>query len=193
MTRRDGSGAVRTSAQGGPEPAQRAGDPSVVGNERLTTLAGAVLLVLIVVELATTASLHALMSAHVFVGLLLAGPLVVKLGSTGYRFVRYYSGSTAYVRKGPPRLALRVLAPLLVATTLVLMGSGIGLLVTGPTAPGPLLALHNLSAVLWLPLIAIHSVAYLRRLPRLVAEEGWGSPAAPARGRGRRLAVNLVA
>jgi hypothetical protein len=163
----------------------------VVGNERLTTLAGAVLLVLMVVELVTTAILHTLMSVHVFVGVLLAGPLVVKLGSTGYRFLRYYAGAPAFVRKGPPRLALRVLAPLLVATTLVLVGSGIGLLVTGPDQPGPLLATHNVSALLWLPMIALHTVAYVWRIPRSLAED-WSRPTTePAPGRGRRLGVNL--
>ena len=182
-------------------PAGRArGDPgngaawsAVVGNERLTTLAGAVLLVLIVVELVTTAALHALLSAHVLVGVLLAGPLVVKIGSTGYRFLRYYAGSPAFVRKGPPRLALRVLAPLLLATTLVLIGSGIGLLVTGPAQPGPLLAVHNISALLWLPMIAIHTFAYVWRVPRSLADDWSNLPAEPAPGRGRRLGVNLGA
>jgi hypothetical protein len=61
----------------------------VVGNERLTALAGAVLLVLIVVELVTSVRLRMLLSAHVVAGVVLAGPLAVKLGSTGYRFVRY--------------------------------------------------------------------------------------------------------
>ena len=166
---------------------------AVVGNERLTTLAGAVLLVLIVAELVTTAAIHALLSAHVVVGVLLAGPLVVKLGSTSYRFLRYYAGASAFVRKGPPRLALRMLAPLLVATTLVLIGSGIGLLVTGPDQPGPLLATHNVSALLWLPMIALHTVAYVWRIPRSLADD-WSNPAKePAPGRGLRLGVNLGA
>ncbi len=77
------------------------GRSGVIGNERLTALAGAVLLVLIVVELVTVPNLRALLSVHVLVGVLLAGPLAVKLGSTGYRFLRYYTGSPAYVRKGP--------------------------------------------------------------------------------------------
>lgn len=166
---------------------------AVVGNERLTTLAGAVLLVLIVVELVTTAALHALLSAHVFVGVLLAGPLVVKLGSTGYRFLRYYTGSPAFVRKGPPHLALRVLAPLLLATTLVLIGSGIGLLVRGPAQPGPLLAVHNISALIWLPMIAIHTFAYVWRIPRSLADDWSTSPAEQAPGRGWRVGVNLGA
>jgi hypothetical protein len=150
-----------------------------------------VLLVLIVAELVTTAAIHPLLSAHVFVGVLLAGPLVIKLGSTGYRFLRYYAGAPAFVRKGPPRLALRVLAPLLVATTLVMIGSGIGLLVTGADQPGPLLAAHNVSALLWLPMMAIHTVAYVWRVPRSLAAD-WSHPATePASWRWLRLGVNL--
>ena len=166
---------------------------AVVGNERLTALAGAVLLVLIVVELVTAAKLRALLSAHVFVGVLLAGPLVVKIGSTGYRFLRYYTRSPAFVRRGPPRLALRVLVPLLLATTLVVIGSGIGLVVTGPRSAGPLLPLHGFSVLVWLPLIAIHVFAHIRRVPRLVADDWSKQSTEQAPGRGRRLGVNLGA
>jgi len=89
---------------------------------------GAVLLIVILVEFVTSAYLRALVSTHLFMGVLLAGPLAVKLASTGYPFVRYYSGSIPFVRRGPPRLPLRVLAVPLVAITVVLFGSGFGLL-----------------------------------------------------------------
>jgi hypothetical protein len=159
----------------------------------MTALAGAVLLALLVVELVTAARLRTLMDAHVFAGVLLAGPLVVRLGSTGYRFLRYYTGSPAFVRRGPPHLALRMLGPLLIATTLVVIGSGIGLLVTGPAQAGPLLPLHGFSVLIWLPQIAIHVVAHIRRLPHLVADD-WSKPSAQeARGRGGRIGANLGA
>ena len=76
----------------------------MVANERVTALAGALLLALVVVELTTTpdTSLGGLLSVHVAVGAL-TGPLAVKLGSTAYRFLRYYTGSPAFVRRGPPR------------------------------------------------------------------------------------------
>lgn len=166
----------------------------VVGNERLTALAGAVLLVLLLIEMISSVSLHAGMTIHIVVGVLLCGPLLVKLASTGYRFLRYYTRSHAYVRKGPPSLPMRVLAPLLVVTTLLLIGSGVGLVVTGPTKAGPLLPLHDLSVLLWLSLIAIHVGAYLWRTPQLVANE-WrklaGRSSLP--GREIRLGVNLGA
>src|SRR6266702_2879742 len=123
---------VRPSEQIRTDERNGDGQSAVVGNERITALAGAVLL---------AAILRTLLSVHVFVGVLLAGPLVVKLGSTGNRFLRYYTGSPAFVRRGPPRPALRVMAPLLIATTLVVIGSGIGLVVTGPRHAGPLLPL----------------------------------------------------
>jgi hypothetical protein len=165
----------------------------VVGNERMTALAGAVLLVLIVVELVTSARLRTLMDLHVVAGVLLAGPLAVKLGSTFYRFLRYYTGSPDFVRRGPPHLALRVLGPLLIATTLVVVGSGIGLLVTGPDQAGLLLPLHGFSVLLWLPQIAIHVVAHMRRVPQLVADDWSAHAAEQAPGRGRRVGTNLGA
>src|SRR5215471_6176197 len=175
---------------------ERKGDDqsAVVGNERMTALAGAVLLVLIVVELVSAVILHTLLSIHVFAGVLLAGPLVIKLGSTGWRFLRYYTGSPAFVRRGPPHLVLRVMAPLLIVTTLVVIGSGIGLVVTGPPSAGPLLPLHGFSVLVWLPLIAIHTFAHILRVPRLVAGD-WSksSDASLAAGRGRRLGLNLGA
>ena len=96
-------------------------DPGVLRNERLTALAGTILLVLLVAELATTAYLHTLTPTHIFVGVLLARPLAVKLGSAAYRFVRYYAGSAAFVLEGPPPLPLRLLAVPFVAITFVLM------------------------------------------------------------------------
>jgi hypothetical protein len=89
---------------------------------------------------------------------------------------------------------LRVLARLLVVTTLLLVGSGVGLVVTGPTKAGPLLPLHDLSVLLWLSLIAIHVGTYLWRTPRLVVED-WRKQAAGSLRTARwlRLGVNLSA
>src|SRR4029077_18218967 len=61
-------------------------DHGVAGNERLTAWAGVVLLVLLAVELVTSVSLRSMMGLHVFIGVALVGPLVIKLGSVRYRF-----------------------------------------------------------------------------------------------------------
>jgi hypothetical protein len=166
-------------------------DPGVAANQRLTAVAGAVLLALIVVELATVPDLGALLSVHVFVGVLMAGPLALKLGSTGWRFVRYHTGSPGFVRRGPPPPAPRVLAPLLIATTLAVIGSGIGLLVTGPTHPGPFVPLHVISVLAWLPMMATHVVAHIGQIPRLIATDWTRGGAEPAPGRRLRPGVTL--
>lgn len=189
MTPPDGPDAIDVEA--GSRPSNRSADPGVVGNERLTAVAGAVLMVPIALEIATTPALRTFLAAHIYIGVLIVGPLAVKLGSTGWRFLRYYIGTPAFVRRGPPALGLRLLAPLLVATTVVLFGSGLGLLITGPARPGLFLGLHAISSVIWFPMIAIHVVAYIWRVPRLVADDVVRHRATEAVGRGLRIGANI--
>ena len=133
------------------------------GNERLTSTVGLILGLLLVVEAATTLSLHDYLSVHLFLGLLLIPPIALKLASTGWRFARYYTRNTEYRLKGPPRLLLRALAPLLVASTVVLFGTGVAFLVVG-RGGGLLLTAHAASFVVWGVLVALHTLAYLRRI-----------------------------
>lgn len=193
MTPTDDAIPAQPAVPRGATASRQAGNRGVVGNERLTALASAALLALLAVEVVTSIRLRTLLSAHVVVGVVLAGPLAVKLGGTGYRFVRYYTRSPSYVRRGPPHLALRVLGPLLVATALVVVGSGIGLMVTGPRNAGLLLPLHGFSVLVFFPLMAIHLVAHLLATPRLVADEWSSVSAALAPGRGIRMGVTLGA
>ena len=86
------------------------------GNERLTTSTGLILLVLLSIETLTTLSLRSYLPVHIFLGLLLLPPVALKLASTGWRFVRYYTRNKPYRHEGPPRLLLRMLGPLLVAS-----------------------------------------------------------------------------
>jgi hypothetical protein len=65
--------------------------------------------------------------------------------------------------------------------------------VAGPTQAGALILVHGLSTLLWLPLIAIHLVAYLWRVPRSLADDWSTHPAEHAPGRELRLGVNLGA
>jgi hypothetical protein len=193
MTPADDAIPAQPATRRGATASQQVGNREVIGNERLTALTGVLLLALLVVEVVTSIRLRTLLSAHVVVGVVLAGPLVVKLGSTGYRFVRYYTRSPAYVRRGPPHLALRVLGPLLVATTLVVVGSGIGLMITGPDHAGLLLPLHGFSVLVFVPLTVIHLVAHILATRQLVADDWRTASAALAPGRGIRVGVNLGA
>jgi hypothetical protein len=132
-------------------------------NERLTAVTGAALIVLLAALGVTILSIGPLLWWHVLLGMLLIPPLVLKLASTGWRFLRYYGGSEEYVLRGPPQLALRLLAPLVVVSTLFVFGTGVALLVVGP-AGGILVGLHKASFVVWFFATAVHVLAYLRRL-----------------------------
>jgi hypothetical protein len=167
-------------------PARAWGPP---GNERLTSSVGLVLLVLLGIETLTTLALHSYLPEHIFLGLLLIPPVVLKLASTGWRFFRFYTNSEPYRLEGPPRLLLRVLAPLLVVSTLTLFGSGVAFIIVGHGG-GPLLQLHAVSFAVWGVLIAIHILAYLTRLLR-VGLADWRHHAATgvAGDRSRRAAL----
>ncbi|HLI36631.1 MAG TPA: hypothetical protein VKV80_04725, partial [Streptosporangiaceae bacterium] len=56
------------------------------GNERLTAITGAVLLVLLAAEGVTIVFLRPLLPVHFFVGMMAAGPVLLKSGSVLYRF-----------------------------------------------------------------------------------------------------------
>jgi hypothetical protein len=147
------------------------------GNERLTAMTGAVLLILLLVECYTILKIGRLLTLHVFLGMLLLGPVTLKAGSVLYRFTRYYTGSPPYREKGPPAPLLRLLGPIIMLLTACVFGSGIMLAVTGPSygPPSEWLTVHRISFIAWAFFIAIHVLAYVWRLPRLLAAEARGS------------------
>lgn len=151
------------------------------GNERLTSAAGAVLIVLLAVIGVTIVRLGPLLSVHLFVGILLIGPLLLKLGATGYRFARYYTSNAAYVRKGPPALPLRLIAPAIVLSTLVVFVSGVALLFIGPSSRGTLLPIHKVSFIVWIVFTSLHVLAHLPAMWRGVRADY----RPPARGRAK--------
>jgi hypothetical protein len=91
--------------------------------------------------------------------------VALKMASTGYRFVRYYTGAATYVRKGPPPLGLRLIAPIVALTTVAVFATGVVLLVAGPSARSPFLALHKLSFIAWLAFMALHVLGHLAEMP----------------------------
>jgi hypothetical protein len=100
-----------------------------------------------------------------FIGMALIPPVLLKLGSTGYRFARYYTGARVYREKGPPPLALRVLAPLLVLTTLTVLATGVVLLVSGRRSD-LVFNLHKVSFIVWGGCFAVHFLAHLPQTAR---------------------------
>lgn len=133
------------------------------GNERLTVLAGLLLIVLLAVLGLTIIDLGGLLWLHLFLGLLLIGPVMLKMASTGYRFVRYYTHDRRYRIKGPPPPALRVLAPAVVGLTTLVFLSGVILLFIGPDSSlrSGVFLIHKASFIAWIAVTAIHVLGHL--------------------------------
>src|SRR5579872_845319 len=156
------------------------------GNEHLTSITGAVLIALLAVLGVTILQIHQLIGVHLFVGLLLLGPVVLKLVSTGYRFLRYYSRDPAYRRKGPPPAMLRMLAPGVVLTTVVVFVSGIVLMFLGPSHRQTWVGIHKASFIVWLAFTGVHVLGHLPGLGTLLAGREPDVPGRPLPGNGVR-------
>jgi hypothetical protein len=148
-----------------PQRASAARD-GVAANARLTGAVAAALLVLLAAEGATIPFLGPLLGPHIFIGMLLIPPVALKMGATGYRFARYYTHNGPYIAKGPPPIALRVLAPGVVLTTLALFGTGVALLIAGPPS-NTLIFAHKLSFIAWVALMTLHVLGHLLEVPKL--------------------------
>ncbi len=151
--------------------AQRLIGGGTAGNERLTAVTGALLIGLLAIIGVTLIALTPLLSVHMFVGMLLLGPVTLKLASTGYRFVRYYTANESYRRKGPPPIALRLIAPVVVVSTVVVFASGVALLFAGPSSRHSLVPIHKVSFIVWGVFTALHVLAHLRAVPSALRAE----------------------
>ena len=160
----------------------------VAGNARLTGAVAVALLVLLAAEGLTIPFIGKWLGPHMFIGLMLLPPVALKLGSVGWRFARYYTHDESYVRKGPPSIVLRLLAPGVVLTTLALFGTGIALLFAGPPS-NTLIFAHKLSFIAWVGLMSLHVLGHLLELPGLASAD-WrrGSGEARVGGAGVRAA-----
>ena len=161
----------------------------VKGNQRLTATSALVLLVLLAAEGATIPFVRQQLTLHIFLGLVLVPPVVLKLASTGWRFARYYLKDAVDVRRGPPRAFLRLLvAPSTVASTLVLFGTGVALVIVHPQR-GLIVGLHKASFVVWFGAMSVHVLAHVLKVPRLARADYRGGirrhVATAVRGQGR--------
>jgi hypothetical protein len=146
------------------------------GNEQLTAMVAAVLLLLLSIETATLLNLRSLLTVHAFVGMLLIPVVALKLASSGWRMLRYYLKGEEYVRRGPPHVVLRMLvAPILVLSTVVLFATGVALLVAGQTE-GTLVGLHQASFIVWVGAAGFHVLWHALRLPAALRARIQGFP-----------------
>jgi hypothetical protein len=159
-----------------PKVAGRLG--GVEGNARLTGTTGAVLFVILAIEGVTILQVRQLISVHVFVGMLLVPFVLVKTATTGYRFARYYAGDPPYRRKGPPAPILRITGPLLVLSSLALLGTGIALVAFGRSVGDQYLWLHKATFFVWAALIAVHVLGHVRETATLTAAD-WKDRSGP--------------
>ncbi len=157
------------------------GSGGPAGNGRLTAILGALLVVGMSAQLLTVIDVRGLISWHFGIGVALVALVVAKVGSTGYKMVRYYTGSPAYRRLGPPPLVLRLIGPVLVITAAVALWSGINLALVGSDAGRQSLvtvlghridwvSIHQVATWTWVAVVAVHLltrfVPMVRRLRR---------------------------
>ena len=145
---------IRARLRGGPD-----------GNEQLTAATGVVLIILLAVLGITIIRIGQLIWLHLFLGLLLIGPVILKMGSTGYRFVLYYVKDASYRRKGPPETWLRLIAPIVVLTTIGVFVTGVLLLIVGPANRQPLSEIHKVMFIVWGVFTALHVLGHLPAMP----------------------------
>jgi len=143
----------------------------VAGNARLTGTTAAILLVLLAAEGFTILQIRPLLKEHIFIGMLLVPPVALKIGTTFYRFARYYLNDPSYRKKGPPPVVLRMLGPALVVVTVVLFATGIALLYVRGSMLQTLLFLHKASFVLWFGVMAIHVLGHIGDTAKLAPRD----------------------
>jgi len=177
---------VRPRPIGRSAPSEPADEEGVEANARLTGMTAAVLLVLFAIEGITILRVRSLLTIHVVVGMLLLPPVLLKIGSTGWRFTRYYLGAPEYRRKGPPPPLLRLLGPFVVVLTLAVIGSGIALLVGPASMLNTLFALHRDIFILWFIAMIVHVLGHILETTHLAPADFYHRTRSQVRGAGAR-------
>jgi len=146
--------------------------PRVRGNARLTAITAVPLLVLSIAQVVTVVlGVSGVLTAHLVIGFVLTPIVALKLGSTGWRMVKYYLGDPDFRSRGAPSMYFRILGPVLIVLTVVLFVSGF-VTYLGPQ-PMQHLAfhVHDVSSYLWLVAVALHAGPHYLEAVRLAAAE----------------------
>ena len=169
-------------------PVTASSEAGVEGNSRLTAATGVVLTVLLLIEGVTILNVRGMITLHTAIGLALIAPVLLKTATTGYRFARYYSGKAAYVHRGPPHPILRLIGPLVVLSSLAVLGTGVAMLAVHGNS-NLWLTLHKGTFVVWIVLTGVHFLGHIRDAAADTAADLRRQPGTQAR---RRRAVRLV-
>jgi hypothetical protein len=156
------------------------------GNEQLTAITGSLLVLLLAALGVTILRIGQLMWLHLFLGLLLIGPVALKMASTGYRFMRYYTRNLVYRAKGPPPPILRLIAPVVVLTTVLVLVTGVILLAVGPDHRGNWVLIHKVAFIVWIAFTALHVLGHLPGLGTTLRSAASAPRAQGVPGRGGR-------
>jgi hypothetical protein len=176
----------------------RTGGPA--GNARVTAWTGAILIVLILAELVTVLDVNGLIGWHITLGTLLVPLALVKTASTSWRLGRYYTGNREYRVAGPPPTPLRVLGPLVVLSTLGLLGSGLAMIALGPSASRTTivnvlgqridtLTLHQILFIVFCVVVGLHLLARIVPAVTLIAGRRTANASGGVPGHTRRFAL----
>ena len=133
----------------------------VEGNARLTAAIAAIIFILLAVEGVTILQVGPLLIPHVFIGVLMIPVVVLKIGTTTWRFAKYYLGDEEYRRKGAPPIILRMLGPALIALTIIVLGSSIGLVLLPQNFRDQMFFFHKVSFILWFIAMTIHVLGHV--------------------------------
>jgi hypothetical protein len=142
----------------------------IEGNQRLTALTGSLLLPLLALIFLTGLFMDAFWHIHYAIGFVLIPVVALKLASTSYRAVRYYTGHPIYKAAGPPELVPRLLAPLLVLSVVTALATGVGLFAEH-SRRGVLSTLHTDAAVASAMLLGVHVLTHVLDLLGAVGRE----------------------
>jgi hypothetical protein len=142
--------------------------PRTVAIARGVAIGGVALLVLCTLEVLTALDLRVAIAWHILIGIVLIPLLVLKLALATWRFASFYRASSPAHVHSAPWLPLRILAPLLVVVTVLVVLSGVELTFAGPASFSDtfLAPAHFLLAGIWLVLLFIHTLAYAKRSVR---------------------------
>ncbi len=136
-------------------------EAGVEGNARLTAAIAAIIFVLLAVEGITILQVGPLLIPHVFIGVLMIPVVVLKIGTTTWRFAKYYLGDEEYRRKGAPPIILRMLGPALIALTIIVLASGVGLVLLPRNFHNQMFFFHKVSFILWFIAMTIHVLGHI--------------------------------
>lgn len=123
----------------------------------------------------------------------------MKVASTGWRIVRYYTGDVPYRQAGPPQMLMRVIGPLVVVTTLSVLATGVLVAIEGPTGrhgstfglPVSMLFQHKATFIAWLVVMTVHVLGRTVRAAKIVG--GRATSAARVPGSTSRSAALIAA